>query len=352
MQVFHRLPVADVRTETDDTVSLAFAVPEPLRPAYAFLPGQHLTVRLVLDGEELRRSYSICSGIDDPELRVAVKHLAGGRVSRWIRETVRRGDLLEVMPPSGRFTVVPDPARVRHLLAVAAGSGITPIMSIMRSLLSREPGSQVTLIYGNQRTATIIFRDAIDELKNRYLDRLQVIHVLSRESAEVPLLSGRITDQKIRAICGRLVDLDDVDDVLLCGPEPMTLQLRDTFLDLGIPPGHLHLELYGTATASTVAPAPPDGRSHRLTVITGGVKSELAAGPTTSVLDTALQAGLDLPFACKSGVCATCRAKVCEGRVEMAVNYALEPDELAAGFVLTCQSRPVSERVVVDYDAG
>ena len=350
MHTFHPLRVADVREETDDTVSIAFAVPPDLHAAYDFAPGQHLTLRTTFDGEELRRSYSICSSPDDRELRVAVKHVPGGRFSGWVRAALRPGDVVDVLTPSGRFTIPLDPEQAKSYLAVAAGSGITPVISILKAVLTREPKSEFTLIYGNRRVSSIIFRDELDDLKNRFLDRLQVCHVLSREHQDVPLLSGRLDAGKLRQFGRTLVDLDTVDEVLLCGPEPLTAELRDTLIDLGVDPRHIHLELFGTpVTTSRVEPV-DDGGAHEVTIVLNGVKTDLAVSSTASVLDAALQAGLDLPFSCKGGVCATCRARVCEGTVEMAANYALEPWEVEAGFVLTCQSRPTSERVVVDYD--
>lgn len=352
LHAFHRLEVADIRRETEDTVSVAFAVPPELAELYRFLPGQHLTFRTTDDdGSEVRRSYSICVSPDDGELRVAVKHVPEGRFSAWANTRLAVGDTVEVMTPSGRFTVTPDPAAARHYLAIAAGSGITPVMSIVRSVLAREPGSTVTLVYGNRGVANIIFREQLDDLKNAYMHRLQVLHVLSREHRDVELLNGRVTGEKVRELAATVLDLDSVDEVFLCGPEPMTMEVRAALLDLGVEPTHLHLELFGTphVRADTIRPVVA-GDARRVTVVLNGVSTVLDISPADTVLDTALAAGLDLPFSCKGGVCATCRAKVCDGEVEMAVNYALEPWEVEAGFVLTCQSRPVSATVTVDYD--
>jgi len=348
---FHRLPVVDIRPETDDTVSVAFAVPPELAELYRFVPGQHLTFRTTENGEEVRRSYSICAGLDDGELRVAVKHVPGGRFSGWANTRLRVGDEVEVMTPSGRFTLSPDPAHARHYLAIAAGSGITPVMSILSSVLAREPDSTFTLVYGNRGVTSIIFREQLDDLKNRYLQRLQVLHLLSRERQDVDLLNGRITAEKVRELAATVIELDSVNETFLCGPEPMTMEVREALLDLGVPPTHIHLELFGTPHVSAAVVRPVvAGDARHLTVVLNGVKTELDISPADTVLDAALASGLDLPFSCKGGVCATCRAKVCEGAVEMAVNYALEPWETEAGFVLTCQSRPVSAAVTVDYD--
>jgi ring-1,2-phenylacetyl-CoA epoxidase subunit PaaE len=353
LHAFHRLTVADIRRETDDTVSVSFAVPPELAEHYRFLPGQHLTFRTTEDGVEVRRSYSICVGMDDGELRVAVKQVPGGRFSAWANTRLAVGDQVEVMTPSGRFTVTPDPAVARHYLAIAAGSGITPVMSIVRSVLAREPASTVTLVYGNRGVGSIIFRDQLDDLKNVHMQRLQVLHVLSREHRDIELFNGRITAEKVRELAATVLDLDSVDEVYLCGPEPMTMEVRAALLDLGVEPTRLHLELFGTphVSAATVRPVVA-GDARRVTVVLNGVSTGLDVSPADTVLDAALAAGLDLPFSCKGGVCATCRAKVCDGAVEMAVNYALEPWEVDAGFVLTCQSRPVSPAVTVDYDAN
>lgn len=351
---FHRLAVADIRRETGDTVSVAFAVPDDLAEAYRFQHGQHLTLRAVLDGEEVRRSYSICSGVDDVELRVAVKHVPDGVFGTWVHESLRVGDLVDVMTPAGRFTTPIDPAHHRHYLAVAAGSGITPVMSILRTVLAREPHSTFTLVYGNRTVSSIIFRDELNDLKNRYVDRLQVLHVLSRQQLEAPLLNGRVTGEKVHALARGVIDVDSVDEAFLCGPEPMTLEVRDALVALGMDPRHVHLELFGTphVTAARVGPAGADtGETRHLTVVLSGVKTEVDAPVTSTVLEAGIAAGLDLPFSCKGGVCATCRAKVCDGEVDMATNYALEPWEVEAGYVLTCQSRPVSSSVTVDYDA-
>ncbi len=351
---FHPLAVADIRRETDDTVSVAFAVPGGLADAYRFEHGQHLTLRVVLDGEEVRRSYSICSGTDDGELRVAVKHVPGGRLSGWVHETLRVGDRVDVMTPAGRFTTPLDPANRKHYLAVAAGSGITPVMSILRTVLAREPHSTFTLVYGNRTVASIIFRDELNDLKNRYVDRLQVLHVLSRQQLDAPLLNGRVTGDRMRALACRAIDVASVDEAFLCGPEPMTLEVKDALVDLGIDPRHVHLELFGTPHVTSARVGPPgagSGERREATVVLGGVKTEIDVPVTSTVLEAGLAAGLDLPFSCTGGVCATCRAKVCDGEVDMATNYALEPWEVEAGYVLTCQSRPVTPSVTVDYDA-
>jgi ring-1,2-phenylacetyl-CoA epoxidase subunit PaaE len=353
MPVFHPLRVREVRRETGDTVSVAFDVPDELADAYVFAPGQHLTFRVPgPDGDEVRRSYSISSGVDDGELRVAVKNIPGGVFGVHANERLQAGDVLDVMTPAGRFTTALDPANTKTYLGIAAGSGITPVISLVRSALGREPKSRFTLLYGNRGPTTVIFREELEDLKNLYVDRLDVIHVFSREQQQAPMLNGRLDADKLRQLAGRLIDLSAYDEVFVCGPEQMTLSLRDTLVELGVDGKHVHLELFGSH--ATPAPRPPraDSRDRRtLTFLLNGIKTEVDAHPDDTVLEAGQVAGLDLPFSCRGGVCATCRAKVLEGAVAMDVNYALEEWETQAGFVLTCQSHPTTERVVVDYDA-
>jgi ring-1,2-phenylacetyl-CoA epoxidase subunit PaaE len=351
--VFHSLRVTDVRRETADTVSVAFEVPEELAEAYVFEPGQHLTFRVAgPDGDELRRSYSICSGLDDGELRVAVKNIPGGVFGVYANEQLKPGELLDVMTPAGRFTTALDATTEKRYLGIAAGSGITPVISLIRSALAREPKSRFTLLYGNRGPATVIFREELEDLKDRYLDRLEIIHVFSREQQHSPLLNGRIDTDKLRGLSGRLLDLPSYDEVFICGPEQMTLSLRETLVELGVDARHVHLELFGAH--ATPAPRPPRedtaGR-RKLTIVFNGIKTEVEAHPDDTVLEAGELAGLDLPYSCRGGVCATCRAKVLEGGVEMDNNYALESWETDTGFVLTCQSHPTTDELTVDYDA-
>jgi ring-1,2-phenylacetyl-CoA epoxidase subunit PaaE len=350
--VFHSLRVTDVRRETADTVSVAFEVPEDLAEAYVFEPGQHLTFRIAgPDGDELRRSYSICSGLDDGELRVAVKNVPGGVFGAYACEHLKVGDVLDVMTPIGRFTTPLDPAAEHAYLGIAAGSGITPVMSLIRSVLVREPKSRFTLVYGNRGGASIIFREDLEDLKDRYLDRFQVIHVFSREQQGSPLLNGRITGDKIRAMATTLLELPTYDDVFICGPEPMTLDVRDTLVDLAVDPLHVHLELFGSTTPTAPRAHHETGERRHIIYVWNGVKTEVDAHPDDTVLEAGELAGLDLPYSCRGGVCSTCRAKLLDGAVAMDRNYALEPWETDAGFVLTCQSHPTTDALTVDYDA-
>jgi ring-1,2-phenylacetyl-CoA epoxidase subunit PaaE len=352
-RTFYPLRINDIRRETADTVSIALDVPADLGETFRFAPGQFLTFRVDgADGKPVDRSYSICSTPDDGELRVVVKRLEGGVFGERANSAMTVGDILDTLPPLGRFTVPLDPAHRKDYLAIASGSGISPLMSLLRSILATEPESRVTLLYGNRGPSTTIFREALSELKDRYLTRLSVVHVFSREGQEIELLNGRITADKLRTLADRLVDLSSYDEVFVCGPEPMTLQLRQALIDLGVAADHVHLELYGSHAAKPPRPADPaDSEAVRLQVVVNGIRRSVEAHRDETVLDAATAAGLDVPFSCTGGVCATCRARIVDGNVEMAVNYALQPWELDAGFVLTCQSRPTTAAVTVDYDA-
>lgn len=351
-RTFHPLRVAEVRRETSDSVSIVLSVPDELSETFRFAPGQFLTFRVPgPDRKLVQRSFSICSAVDDGELRVVVKWLHGGVFGERANTTLAVGELLETLPPLGRFTVPIDPDHQKSYLGLAAGSGIAPIMSLLRTLLRREPDSTFTLVYGNRGPASTIFRDAIADEKDRFLDRLRVIHLFSREQQATSLLNGRITDEKLRELAKTLLDIPSYDDAFACGPDPMTLASRETLIDLGMDPAHIHLELYGSH--KTPAPGPPTGAppTVALTVTLNGVTSTVGATEADTLLDAAAAAGIDVPFSCTGGVCATCRAKVTDGVVEMAVNYALEPWELDAGFRLTCQSRALTPTVAIDYDA-
>jgi len=351
---FHNLRVADLKRETPDAVSIAFEIPPHLQPDFNFAAGQYLTLRQELDGEELRRSYSICSGPDDGELRIAVKRVDGGMFSVWANSGISTGDVLDVMTPTGRFGVAfaPDEARVH--LGFAAGSGITPILSIIRGILSRETRSRVFLFYGNRSTGDMLFREALEELKDRYMGRLSVFHVLSQEQQDIPILNGRLDQEKIRLLLRYLVPAETVDHAFICGPSGMSDEVEATLLDLGLKPEQVHVERFVSALGGKPRPKPTPLQTetpHAMAgLIADGKRTEVPVAEGEAVLDAALRAGLDLPYACKGGMCSTCRARVVEGTVEMEVNFSLEPWEVEAGFVLTCQARPTSPRVVIDYD--
>ncbi len=349
---FHKLRVADIRRETADCFSVAFEVPPALAEAYRFAPGQYLTLRVAFDGEEMRRSYSICSGLDDGELRVAIKSLAGGAFSGWARENLLVGGSLDVMTPDGRFGVPIEPGSSRTLVAFAAGSGITPIMAILRTVTVRERGRFV-LFYGNRTTAGIILREQLEDIKDRYLSRLSVFHVLSRERQDVEVLNGRLDAEKVRLLMRRLVPVEAVDHAFICGPQPMIEGLEKILLDLGLARAQVHVERFtpGAGGRPTPVKIVPDAPAAAVASVTfEGVRSEFPVAAGEAIIDAGLRAGLNLPFSCKGGMCCTCRARLLDGKVEMAVNYSLEPWETKAGYVLTCQSRPVTERVVIDYD--
>ena len=350
---FHTLPIASLRRETEDAVSIAFVVPESLRDAYLFTPGQYLTLSAVIDGEDVRRSYSICSGLDDGELRVAIKRVAGGAFSTWANESLHVGDTLSVMTPDGRFGVPIEPDSARTFAAFAAGSGITPVLSILKTVLAREPRSRFVLFYGNRTTAGIMFRGVLEDLKDRYLARFSVFHVLSREQQDVPILNGHLDAEKAGVLMRAMLPAATVDQALICGPQPMIEGLEKALADLGLPRDRIHVERFTPGVGGRPRPAlvpvtaPPKSIA---TVICEGASWDIPVAAGEAIIDAALRAGRTLPFSCKGGMCCTCRAKLLEGRVEMTVNYSLEPWETEAGYILTCQAQPVTERVVVDYD--
>ncbi|MDI7862790.1 phenylacetate-CoA oxygenase/reductase subunit PaaK [Rhizobiaceae bacterium n13] len=351
---FHRLRVADVKRETDHAVSVAFDVPEELSGDYHFEPGQYLTLRTTIDGEDLRRSYSICSGPKDGDLRVAIKRLEDGVFSNWINDALKAGDELEVMTPTGRFGLANAPGNGRIHVGFAAGSGITPILSIMRGVLEMETDSRFFLFYGNRSTGDMLFRGALEELKDRFLDRLAVFHVLSKEEQDVSVLNGRLDGEKARVLLTSMVPAQLVDHVFICGPTGMIDDLEATLKDIGVPEDRIHAErfvsVFNGRPRAPVKVAVDAVPAHTAVLTVDGKRREVPVAEGESILDAALRAGMDLPFACKGGMCSTCRAKVVEGEAEMEVNYSLEPWEVEAGFVLTCQSHPKSARVVVDFD--
>jgi ring-1,2-phenylacetyl-CoA epoxidase subunit PaaE len=351
---FHRLAVNDLRREAPDAVSLTFAIPAELFGDYSFAPGQYLTLRTTMDGEEVRRSYSICSGPDDGELRIAVKKVDGGAFSNWAADELKAGDELDVMTPTGRFGVTHAPDETRVYAGFAAGSGITPILSIVKGVLAREPNSRFFLFYGNRSTGGMLFREALEELKDRFMARFSVFHVISGEEQDIPILHGRLDGEKVRVLLRSLVPAASVDHVFICGPSGMSVDIEATCRAIGIAEERIHVERFvsefgGKPRAKKVIAASAPAKALASLVI-DGKRREVPVAEDESILDAALRAGMDLPFACKGGMCSTCRAKLVEGEAQMEVNYSLEPWELKAGFILTCQARPVSDKVVVDYD--
>lgn len=353
---FHRLTIRDVRPETADSVSVAFDVPPELRDAYRFRQGQFLTLREIIDGEDVRRSYSVCVGVPEyesrGELRVAIKRVAGGRFSNWANEALAPGRAIDVMTPDGRFTTELDPTRARRYVGFAGGSGITPMLSLIKTILSSEPASVFTLVYGNRTVASIMFLETLEELKNTYIERLRLIHVLSDEPQEVDLLSGLLDTARCRELMRTALAGEAIDEAFVCGPGPMMDAAEAALLEAGVAREHIHIERFGTPSPSGAPkPVAVSGPAANVVIVIDGKERHLRVPfEGQAILDAGLAAGANLPYACKGGVCCTCRAKVLEGEVRMDKNYTLEAQEIAAGFVLTCQSHPVSERVVVSYD--
>ena len=354
---FYTLRVRDLRRETSDTISVAFDVPADLRELFRFTAGQHLTLRANIDGSDQRRSYSLCTAPHENELRVAIKKVPGGVFSTFANERLHAGDELRVMPPQGRFSAETNPLNKNLYLAFTAGSGITPVISILKSVLHQEPDSRFILFYGNRGFDQIIFREQLEELKNRYPARLAVHHVLSRESLGADLFHGRIDGDKCRAYSRLLFQPAEVDAFFLCGPEAMTFEVKSTLEALGVDPKKIHYELFSSAGAPqrqaiNTAVLHPDFFDASITVIQDGQQFDFTLfSDGSTLLDAAMRAGADLPFSCKGGVCSTCKARVLEGEVTMERCYGLEPEEVQAGYVLTCQSHPKSKKVVVSFDA-
>ncbi|MHA4844700.1 2Fe-2S iron-sulfur cluster-binding protein [Flavitalea antarctica] len=373
---FHKLAVVDVRRETPDCISVAFELPDELKPLFHYEPGQNVTVRSSINNEEVRRSYSICSAAHENELRIAVKESTGGIFSTWANRELIKGNFLDVLPPTGRFIVHPDIKNKKRYLAIAAGSGITPILSIISSVLHSEPLSSFTLVYGNRNRNSIIFRDQLDALKNRYMERFALHHILSREITDAEIYSGRITALKCEEMSAGLIDFQLMDEIFLCGPEAMIFEIKDWLLARKIASNKIHYELFTTPVtavrdmpqgtgiaASTTAVGIPSGnlQSHKnvdskalisdVTVKLDGINFQfMLPFEGKTILEAALEQGADLPYSCKGGVCSTCRAKLVEGQVAMDLNYALEPEEVEDGFILCCQSHPTTGKVVVDFD--
>ena len=356
MARFHDLVVTDVRRTTRDAVVLTLA-PSPGDAArFAFIQGQYLTFRKDFDGQEIRRSYSICSGLDDGCLQVAIKRVDGGAFSTWANAAVRPGDTLQAMPPMGRFHAPLDPAAARSYLAFAGGSGITPVLSVVKTVLTREPRADVTLVYANRSAAAIMFREELEDLKNLHMGRFTLLHVLEEGADEIELFTGRVDAAKCAALFSGWVDVAGADMAFICGPEPMMLAISAALRDHGMDEARIRYELFASAQpgrlpqrAESAAAVRAGGRAAARITLDGAVHG-IDLDPGQTVLEAALAQGLDAPYACKAGVCSTCRARVTAGELEMAANHALEDYEVARGYVLTCQARPLTETVAVDYD--
>ena len=356
---FHDLQVAEVRRETADCVSIVLDVPADLADTFAFKQGQYLTFDQEIQGESVRRSYSICAGVGE-EMRVAVKRVPDGRFSTWANADLKAGDSLRTMPPNGRFYTELDADQSKHYVAFAAGSGITPILSHIKTVLSTEPQSRFTLLYTNKDQSSVIFKAELDDLKDRFLDRLRVFHFFTREPVDTPLYAGRMDADKVDAVVNSLLGGAAIDEVFACGPEPMIHAVRERMEVAGVAAANIHFELFTSPTAKPAAaegaaasaPAAEVSGDQEVFVVIDGSTHKLDYDGTKSVLDAGLDAGLDLPYSCCGGVCCTCRALVTEGGADMDVNYALEPGEVEQGFVLTCQAKPKpgTARFVVDFD--
>lgn len=354
---FYPLTIRDVVRETADCISVSFDVPSELRELFAYRAGQYITLRAEVGDRELRRSYSLCSSPHEDEWRVAIKRVDGGQFSQWAHALLRAGEVVDVLPPDGHFVYVPDDARARHVVLLAAGSGITPTLAILKTLLEQEARSQVTLVYGNRRVKDIIFKEQIEDLRDRFMARFQLIHTLSGEVQEAPIANGRVDGTKVRTLFTSLLDHSQIDDVYICGPSGMIESCANACTEAGIPGERIHKEIFGVPVSAMPALANDinghaSGESARVFVLADGIERELHVGYRgESVLDVVLAAGVDVPYACKAGVCCTCRAQVLEGEVRMDANFALEQHEVDRGFVLTCQSHPVTDTVRLSYDA-
>ena len=355
MSQFHALRVSDVTNETRDAIAITFAVPPELADTYRYQPGQHLTLRTTIDGNEVRRSYSICAAAQDQRLRIAIKRVDGGVFSSWANETLGAGHTLDVMPPSGHFNVPLDASHRKHYVGFAAGSGITPLLSIIETTLRAEPESRFTLFYGNRASSTVIFKEALEDLKDTYLQRLNLVFILSRETLDIDLFNGRLDGAKADALLKHWVDPSSIDVAFICGPQSMMEEVSDALRQNGVDASRIKRELFGTSLPANAAPRP----QHRVvgkqdcevTVIQDGrSRSFTVAKNQQTVLDAALEQGIDLPYACKGGVCSTCRCKRISGDVDMDVNFALEDYEVARGFILSCQSYAVSDTLLLDFD--
>jgi ring-1,2-phenylacetyl-CoA epoxidase subunit PaaE len=355
MSKFHPLSVARIDRETRDAVAITFAVPPELAELYRYREGQHLTLRADIGGRDVRRSYSICSAVQDGRLRIAVKRHPGGVFSTWANETLKAGDTIEVMPPLGHFNVDLAPTARHHYVGFAAGSGITPLLSIVKTVLAAEPASEFTLFYGNRASGTVMFKEELAALKDLNLARFNLVHVLSREAQDIDLLHGRIDRAKADALLAHWVDLEGVDAVFVCGPDGMMQAVAEALKARAYPEAKVRIERFATSIPkhehkSHKAAEPGHAQCEVTAVLDGVTRTFVLEKGAESILEAGLKAGIELPYSCKGGVCSTCRAKLVSGEVDMDANFALEDYEVARGFVLTCQSYCVTDKVTVDYD--
>ncbi|TEA77380.1 1,2-phenylacetyl-CoA epoxidase subunit PaaE [Allopusillimonas ginsengisoli] len=354
---FYPLKVADVAKNTRDAVVVTFDVPDALRDTFTFRPGQYLTLRTQVEGQELRRSYSICAAPGDRLLRVAIKRMNDGLFSSWANAFLKTGQVIDVMPPDGHFTYAFEVDKARNYVAFAVGSGITPILSLIKTALSAEPHSHFTLFFGNRASSAVLFREEIEDLKNLYMQRFSVVYVMSREHQEIELFNGRLDGPKATQLMKSWMGRAEVDAAFVCGPQDMSESVIQALKDLGLDGSRIKFELFGSPPGPRAlrtgqeARKAPGSQQCELTIVQDGLTRTLTIDKNRdSVLDEALAQGIELPYSCKGGVCSTCRCKVVEGEVDMDANFALEDYEVARGFILSCQSFPVSDRLVIDYD--
>lgn len=355
---FHPLKVKEVKKETSDCVSVLFDVPADLQNEFSFTQGQSLTMRAVINGEEVRRTYSICSSPFEKQLKVAIKKVQGGAFSIFANDQLKQNDVLEVMPPIGRFYTTLDAGNKKNYVGFAAGSGITPLLSIIKTTLAAEPQSSFTLVYGNKTRSSIIFFEELEGLKNKYINRFNLIHILSRERTEAELNFGRISKEKCEQLFHKLLNIGTTDEFFICGPEDMIFSVKDFLESKGIVEKKIHFELFTTPGQNKSAAVSRDslvtgaGVQSNITVKLDGRSFDFSIplNSDTTILDAAMQQGADVPYACKGGVCCTCKAKLLEGEVKMDVHWGLEEEEIEQGYILTCQSHPVTEKVTIDFD--
>ena len=352
---FYKVKIKEIRKETEDCVSVAFDVPAYLQETFKYNHGQYITLRSFINGEDVRRSYSLCSSPLENEWRVAIKKVNGGLFSTYANVQLKAGDEIELMPPMGNFTSTLDKNHSKKYTAFAAGSGITPVLSVIKTILAKEPSSQVTLIYGNRNRHSILFKEVIEGLKNKYIHRFSVIHILSREITDAAINCGRIDKQKCHLLFTSFANIN-ADEFFICGPQEMIFCIKDFLKEKGVPDSKIHIELFTAREDKLIkkestAVAKQDDPQSKITIRHDGITFDFMLGyDGEDILDAALHHGVDLPYSCKSGVCCTCKARLKEGQVNMDANYGLEPEEIESGYILCCQSHPSSERVVIDFD--
>lgn len=353
---FEKIRVKKINRETAECVSVLFDIPDTLREKFAYRHGQHLTLRTFINDEEIRRSYSLCSSPGEKEWKVAIKKVNNGLFSSFANDTLKPGDFIELMPPMGNFSHELEPSKKKSYVMFAAGSGITPILSIIKAILTTEKQSCITLIYGNKTRASIIFKDELEDLKNKYIDRFSIIHILSRENTDAPINSGRIDEGKCETLFNKLADIH-ADDFFICGPEQMIFTVKGFLEQRSVDPKKIHFELFTNPgqeikqTKKEKQQITTTDKKSNVTIKLDGVSFTFDAGyDDVSIIDAGIKSGIDLPYSCKGGMCCTCKAKLLEGSVRMDVHWGLEDDEVAQGYILTCQSHPTSEKVVIDFD--